>query len=179
MNRFVLSEPTTFGRIDRPTTHRQVHLSDLRGVFADEAGWQRLVDADNPLVYEVFLVEPERPQPSDLSYGTTILHAGQVGGEYFLTKGHLHMPSDRPELYYVLGGAGVLILAEVTPSRDLQVTERVSLHPGLVAYVEGRYAHRVVNTGAVDLVFFSVWPSDTGHDYETVLRHGIGARVMG
>jgi glucose-6-phosphate isomerase len=179
MNRFVLSDPASFGRIDRPTAHRQVHLSELKGMFADEESWQRLIDRDDPVVYEVFMVEPESPVGWDMSYGTTVMHPGQVGGEYFFSKGHRHMPADRPELYYVLGGAGVLLLAELSADGRVETTEKVDLTPGLVAYVEARYAHRVVNTGAVDLVFFSAWPSDTGHDYETVSRSGFGLRLRG
>lgn len=179
MNRFVLSDPASFGRIDRPTAYRQVHLSELKGMFADEDAWQRAIDRYDPVVYEVFMVEPESPSGWDMSYGTTVMHPGQVSGEYFFTKGHRHMPADRPEMYYVLGGEGVLLLAELSPDGRVETTEKVDLKPGLVAYIEARYAHRVVNTGSVDLAFFSAWPTDTGHDYETVARSGFGLRLMG
>jgi glucose-6-phosphate isomerase len=103
-----------------------------------------------------------------------------VGDECFLTRGHLHEPNNRPELSYVMSGEGVMLLAEVSSGgTSATTTENVRFSPGLVAYVEGRYAHRVVNTGFTDLVFLSAWPSDTGHDYETVARRGFWSRVTG
>jgi glucose-6-phosphate isomerase len=180
MNSFVLSDPASFGRIDQPTAVKQVRLSDLKGVFSDEAAWQRMVNDGDPLVYEVYMVEPIRPSEWALSYGTTILHPGRVGDEYFLTRGHLHTPNNRPELSYVIRGVGVMLLAEVSNDGTIAATtEDVRFSPGLVAYVEGRYAHRVVNTGSTDLVFLSAWPSDTGHDYETVARSGFWTPVTG
>ncbi len=180
MNSFVLSAPSVLGHIDQPTSVRRVRLSDLEGVFQDETAWRRMVDGGDPLVYEVYLVEPASPSGWDLSYGTTVLHPGRVGDECFLTRGHLHHPNDRPEIYYVMSGKGVLLLAEVLPGNaDALSTERVSLSPGFVANVDGRYAHRVVNTGATGLIFFSVWPSDTGHDYNTTAQRGFWERVTG
>jgi glucose-6-phosphate isomerase, archaeal len=180
MNSFVSSAPTSFGRIDQPTSVRKVRLSDLKGVFTDEPAWQRLVADADPLVYEVYLVEPVSASGWDMSYGTTILHPGRVGDECFLTRGHLHEPNDRPELAYVMSGEGVMLLAEISAGgTGAATTENVRLSPGLVAYADGRYAHRVVNTGSTDLVFFSVWPSDTGHDYDTVARRGFWPRTTG
>jgi glucose-6-phosphate isomerase len=139
-----------------------------------------MVAEGDPLVYDVYLVEPASPSGWDMSYGTTILHPGRVGDECFLTRGHLHKPDDRPEISYVMSGDGVMLLAEVSPeATGTASTEHVRLSPGLVAYADGRYAHRVVNTGSSDLIFFSVWPSDTGHDYETVARPGFWPRITG
>jgi glucose-6-phosphate isomerase len=180
MNSFVLSAPSAFGHIDQPTSVRQVRLSDLEGVFHDVTARRRMVDGGDPLVYDVYLVEPASPSDWDLSYGTTILHPGREGDDCFLTRGHLHVPNNRPELSYVMSGEGVMLLAEVLPgATDALGTERVGLSPGLVANVDGRYAHRTVNTGATDLVFFSVWPADTGHDYDTTARTGFWERVTG
>ena len=180
VNSFVLDLPGSVGRIDQPTSVRHVHLSDLKGVFTDEPAWQRMVAEGDPLVYDVYLVEAASPSGWDMSYGTTILHPGRVGDECFLTRGHLHEPDDRPEISYVMSGDGVMLLAEVSPeATGTASTEHVRLSPGLVAYADGRYAHRVVNTGSSDLIFFSVWPSDTGHDYETVARPGFWPRITG
>jgi glucose-6-phosphate isomerase len=95
-------------------------------------------------------------------------------------RGHLHVPNNRPELSYVMSGEGVMLLAEVLPGTTNALgTERVGLSPGLVANVDGRYVHRTVNTRAIDLVFFSIWPADTGHEYETTARTGFWERVTG
>jgi glucose-6-phosphate isomerase len=50
--------------------------------------------------------------------------------------------------------------------------------PGTLLYIDGRHAHRVVNTGAEPLVFWACWPSDAGYDYGTIARDGFGLRVL-
>ena len=177
IDRFLHSEPTSLGRIDQPTSGYTVRLNELQGMFADQGAWERMVSDGDPIIYEVALVEPKEPGDSGLSYGVTVLHAGNVGGEFFFTKGHLHVPATRPELYYGLSGAGVILLADVGPDGVLRATDQVRLSPGWVGCVEGRWAHRTVNTGDTDLVFFYVWPSNTGHDYETMARSGFGRHL--
>jgi glucose-6-phosphate isomerase len=49
---------------------------------------------------------------------------------------------------------------------------------GALLYIDGRHAHRVVNTGAAPLVFWACWPSDAGYDYASIAREGFGLRVM-
>ena len=40
--------------------------------------------------------------------------------------------------------------------------------PSVTSDIDGRWAHRVVNTGDAPLVFFVTWLSDCGHEYGTV-----------
>jgi glucose-6-phosphate isomerase len=35
-----------------------------------------------------------------------------------------------------------------------------------------------VNTGTRPFAFLAIYPGAAGHDYERVLRHGMGARVV-
>ena len=42
----------------------------------------------------------------------------------------------------------------------------------------GKVAHRVVNTGDLALVFNACWPSDAGHDYHPIEKHGFRARII-
>ncbi len=146
--------------------------SDLRGVFEDGEALEALVRAGDPPVYETY--EPPVPQGSGhLRYGVTRVYPGRVGREYFMTRGHYHRIRETAEVYYVLRGQGALVLRD--PEGRVRV-ERVE--PGTVVYVPPGWAHRSVNTGSEPLVLFYVFPSEAGHDYETVGRTGFGVRVV-
>lgn len=122
------------------------------------------------------MVEPVGATKDQLSFGTTVLHPGAVGGEYFFTKGHQHVPASFPEIYFVCSGEGALVLADLRG--EATEATQVPLAAGTVVYVNGAYAHRTVNTGEENLVFFSAWLTDTDHDYDTITRRGFGFRVM-
>jgi len=47
----------------------------------------------------------------ELLHGTSIVHPGKVGNEYFMTKGHFHSVLDTAEVYYVLQGRGMMVTA--------------------------------------------------------------------
>ena len=66
------------------------------------------------------------------------------------------------------------MLVLMTPDRR---TWTEPMRAGSVHHVPPATAHRVANTGTEPLVFVSYWPSETGHDYRTIVEHGFGARV--
>jgi len=153
-------------------THSEKRLKHLAGVFAD-AGAYRLLDPER-LVYSVQAHLPVNDgTPGGLYVGTTTIEPGAVGGEYFMTRGHLHAVSDRGEYYWGVQGEGMLIL--MNARRDVWA-ER--MFPGSLHYIHGDTAHRVANTGAVRLIFGASWPSDAGHNYDEISRNGFAARLM-
>jgi glucose-6-phosphate isomerase len=107
-----------------------------------------------------------------MACGSTILEPGLVGDEYFMTKGHFHQNPDGPEYYVTCSGEGALILMDRNRNTRWEPMRRGSIH-----YVPEGAAHRVANTGSESLAFFSCWPSDIGHDYETIRDHGFSARL--
>lgn len=124
----------------------------------------------------VYTVESYMPHSQGIEgglyFGFTTLQPGNVRGEYFMTKGHYHSTSDRAEYYWGIEGEGVLILM------DRQGAVRgEKMFPGSLHYIPGDVAHRVANTGISPLVFGACWPSDAGHDYDTIEKHGFGARL--
>ena len=44
--------------------------------------------------------------------------------------------------------------------------------PGSIHYIPGCTAHRTANTGKGTLSFGACWPSDAGHDYDTISQYG-------
>lgn len=155
---------------DRPSTRRR--LSQMRGMYADAAAEASMLAAGDPLVYEFYELDiPE--QPGHLRFGTSIIYPGQVGREYFMTKGHFHQILTTAEVYYCLQGSGFMLME--TPEGD---TAAAPLQPGDALYVPPRWAHRSINTGQAPLVIFYTFASEAGHDYGTIERKGFRRLIV-
>jgi len=151
--------------LSRTAVSTKRYLSQMRGMFADIAAYERAL-AEDPLVYEFY--EMGAPENSaNIAFGSSITYPGKVGNEYFMTKGHFHTILETGEVYYALSGEGGMLLEN--PEGD---TSFQSLSPGKAVYVPPRYAHRSVNTGKVPLVTFFAFRADAGHDYGTIETKG-------
>jgi glucose-6-phosphate isomerase, archaeal len=153
--------------------HIQRRLSSMKGQYLDEQAFEAELEKEDRLLYEVY--EIRRPQVAgELLHGVSVIHPGRVGREYTMTKGHFHGVLETAEVYYCLQGEGCMVME--TPEGDWSV-ER--FWPGRVLYVPPRWAHRSVNTGAhADLVFFFIYPGNSGHDYQTIERQGFRKLVV-
>lgn len=142
------------------------YLADMKGMYCDDTDLEKMVENDNPMVYEFYeLGAPEHA--GDLAFGTSIVYPGKVGNEYFMTKGHFHTILDTAEVYYCLNGHGYMLMEN--PEGDVVTSE---LTPGKAVYVPKRYAHRSINVGNEPLVTFFVFRGDAGHDYGTIETKG-------
>jgi glucose-6-phosphate isomerase, archaeal len=141
-------------------------LAELAPIFAGT------VLTPDQLVYETHGCPGEVEGPPRLLYATTIIQPGDVNGEFFMTRGHFHSDPDRGELMWTLRGSGALILMD----RE-RTTWKVEMSPGSTHDIDGRYAHRVANTGEDPLVFLVAWMSDCGHDYDSIRELGFGKRL--
>ncbi|VAX16456.1 Glucose-6-phosphate isomerase, archaeal [hydrothermal vent metagenome] len=147
-------------------------LRDLENIFSDEH--IRKIMEPNTIVYEVQAHMPvEEGTTAGLFFGTTIIHPGKVGDEYFMTKGHLHKKSDRAEYYWGIEGEGMLLLMD----KDRN-TWAEKMHKGSLHYIDADVAHRTVNIGDGKLIFGACWPSDAGHNYDEILMNGFSARLI-
>ena len=164
-----------FARVeaDRYDTHITRSLSSMRGQFADEEAYLRLLATGDPVLYEVF--EFKRPEvPGELLSGVSVVHPGKVGDEYYMTRGHFHEVLETAEVYYCLSGRGMMVME--TPEGEWSVK---ALEPGAILYVPPRWAHRSVNTGTgEDLVTLFVYPAHAGHDYGAIERKGFRKLVV-
>jgi glucose-6-phosphate isomerase len=155
-----------------PSTGRYAKkLSELRGLFQDDAAFDKVVaEQDDPIAYEVV---DYRKQESDIAFGTTIMLPGQIGDEYFMTRGHFHERTDCSEGYYIQSGEGLLLLE----SRDGEV-RTVEMKPGVCAFIPPEWAHRSINTGTEKLVFVWFCATDAGHDYGEIRERGMRKLVV-
>lgn len=157
-----------------PQRHiQQRRLSDMAQMYADKAAAARiLAEEGDRLIYEVQGVElPE--EEGQIPHCTTRILPGRIGDEFHMTKGHYHARREQGEVYFGLSGRGYLLLQ--TESGETSVVEMVA---GSAAYVPPFWAHRTVNIGDEDFVFFSVWEARAGHDYGTIERDGFRQLVM-
>jgi glucose-6-phosphate isomerase len=145
----------------------QRFLSNMKGLFSDEAALSAAVAQENKLVYEFFdMGVPDSEK--EIAYGTSITYPGKVGDEYFMTKGHFHTVLDTAEVYYCLRGHGYMLME--SPEGDWEAQE---LKPGKALYVPVRYAHRSINVSAIEpLITFFAFPGNAGHDYGTIETQG-------
>lgn len=161
------------GRMSGGTGAKKSLIRDLAGVYADESAFARLAgERGEDVAYAVDEFRPARVVPQDLIFGTSILQPGRVGEELFLTRGHIHVKSDRPEVYFCQSGRGVMHME--LPSGETRPAE---MTPGTVVYVPPYWIHRSVNTGDTPFVTFFCYPADSGQDYDIIARSG-GMRTI-
>lgn len=165
-------EPDTWHLSGSDLVTRQMRLGDLSGIFKDVEAYKRR--DPQTLVYTVQAYMPvAEGTPGGLHFGTTVIEPGRVGEEYFMTRGHSHAQANRGEYYWGVQGEGMLILM----NREREVwAERIK--PGSLHYIGAYTSHRVANTGSVRLIFGASWPSDAGHKYDEIARHGFAARLL-
>src|SRR5713226_1585592 len=75
------------------------HLSDMRGLYQDDHAEAALIAHSDPIVYRFFEFA-RSTAAGDLRLSVTVIEAGKVGAEFFMTKGHYHTLRDRAEIYY-------------------------------------------------------------------------------
>lgn len=136
------------------------YLSDMNGLFADEASYQEMMDKDDVVLYQVSSWEVADGD-GDLICGFGTLFPGKVGTEYFFTKGHYHTWREAAEIYIGLSGQGYMLLEHETTGE----TQLLPLKPNHIVYVPGYTAHRTINIGNIPLTYIGIYSPRAGHDY--------------
>lgn len=145
----------------------QKKFADLAGLYGDADAYDAMrPEWSERVVYEVTEFRPNE-RAGDLIFGVTRMRPGKVGSEYFLTRGHIHRQSDRPEIYYGQKGAGLMLME--SPEGEHRA---VAVDPGTVCYVPPYWIHRSVNVGREDLVMLFCYPADSGQDYSCIAKVG-------
>lgn len=155
------------GRLENSNGKYVKRLSDLSGLYADEACFNAVLKLDgDKIVYEVTEYRPSSCE-GDLIFGVTRLLPGKIGSEYYLTRGHIHKNANRSEIYYGESGEGVMLLE--SPEGEVRT---VAIAPRVMCYVPPYWIHRSVNVGIGDLVMTFAYPADAGQDYEVIVQTG-------
>ncbi|MYD10529.1 MAG: cupin domain-containing protein [Chloroflexi bacterium] len=161
------------GALSRADYSIQRRLSDMTAMYADRDEAARILAQEGDrLIYEVQGVELP-VEEGQIPHCTTRILPGAIGGEFHMTKGHYHARREQGEVYFGLAGRGLLLL-----QTEDGATSEIEMVAGSAAYVPPYWAHRTVNIGAEDFVFFSVWEARAGHDYGTIERDGFRKLVL-
>ncbi len=170
---FVTEIDMNSGELSAPGYVIQRKLSDMATMYIDEAAARRiLAEEGDRLIYEVQGVALPAEE-GQIPHCTTRILAGRIGEEYHMTKGHYHARREQGEVYFGLSGRGYLVMQ--TETGETSVVEMVA---GSAAYVPPYWAHRTVNVGAEDFVFFSAWEARASHDYGAIERAGFRKLVL-
>lgn len=139
-------------------------LSEMQDYFSNCAAIKSVLAQSNPIIYEYWEME-YAGSGNGISFGMTRIQPGQIGNEYFLTKGHFHADGLGDEMHLTLDGQGLVLLLDREEN-----TTCMEMQPGRMCYYPGHLAHRTINTGLKPLVFVGIWPPHIVHDYE-ILKH--------
>ena len=155
-----------------PAHHLKRHASDMRGHYQDRDALNRLIEAGDPLHYEVF--EPTLPQTAgQVIFCISKLYPGRVGDECFMTKGHYHTVPDTAEIYLCIRGQGYMAMK--TPDGQCVLEPMVR---NRLVYVPPYWAHRSINTADEPLISLCVYPGNAGHNYGDIETEGFPKRVF-
>jgi glucose-6-phosphate isomerase len=105
-------------------------------------------------------------------FGTSVLQPGAVGDEFFMTRGHIHVRADRPEIYVCESGHGVMHME--APDGE---THPLPMRPGSIVYVPPYWVHRSVNVGPEPLITVFCYPADAGQNYG-IIEQSRGMRTL-
>lgn len=151
----------------------QRRLSQMKAMYADSAEAARiLADEGDRLIYEVHAV-PLPEEKGQILHGAARIYPGRIGAEYHMTKGHYHACREQGEVYLGLSGQGCLVM-----QNESGASRVLNMKAGTAAYVPPAWAHRTVNIGAEDFVFFAAWAGEAGHDYDTIERDGFRKLIL-
>lgn len=126
--------------------------------------------APETIMYEVYSLFDEADKY--LLWGLTIMHPITVAQECNMTRGHYHADKSQPEIYFGLAGRGLLMYMR----GDEIFAEEV--YEGSIHYIDGTYAHRLINTGSTDFKVGACWPKLAGHDYKAIEDKPFDVRVF-
>ena len=127
------------------------------------------------VVYDVFSYNKAQPgRNGDLLWGMTVLYPVQVNGECNMTRGHWHVDRDNAEFYFGITGQGLLMLMDENGKCWCE-----KVFPGSLHYIDGIYAHRLINTSETETMKVGAcWPVTAGHDYAATEKQPFTTRIF-
>jgi len=123
------------------------------------------------LMYTVYSFDAQGD--NTLLWGLTVMEPVLVAGECNMTRGHYHADQAQPEIYFGLAGEGLLLMMNHTGECWAEQVTKGSVH-----YIEGNYAHRLINTGDMQFKVGACWPKAAGHDYKAIDLQPFPVRVF-
>lgn len=108
-----------------------------------------------------------------LNWGITCMYPVLIDNECCMTRGHFHVDTEYPEYYLCTAGDGHLLCWD----GEGQVLA-YHLTVGTLQYIDGRLAHRLINTGDEIFKVVACWADPAGHDYQSIEDKGFPVRAF-
>lgn len=130
--------------------------------------------SDDQIMYEVYSYsEGDAAQVGNLNWGLTVMKPISINNECNMTRGHFHENLNCAEFYFCLHGEGLLLLLDEQGNCSAE-----EMRIGSVHHIDGKQAHRLVNTGNEELRVGACWPTIAGHDYARIENHPFTVRIF-
>lgn len=130
--------------------------------------------SDDTVMYEVYSYsEGDAAIVGNLNWGLTVMKPVYINEECNITRGHFHEDLNCAEIYFCLGGEGLLLYMDEAGECFAEKMKVGSVH-----HIDGKLAHRLVNTGDVDLKVGVRWPTTAGHDYKRIEDKPFTVRIF-
>lgn len=134
-------------------------LSELKGTFKDKKEVEEMLNKGDRVIYETFT-----KAFSPIKLTLTEVNPGNVDGEFYLTKGHVHRQKKTPEFYILLDGSGELYIQKGLKKKTIK------LKKGEIALIPEGYAHRLINTGRKKLKVLTIYHENSKPDYHVKFK---------
>lgn len=147
------------------------YLKDVESLYKNKE-LLKLKDPET-VVYEVYSFgEGEAEKQGNLYWGMTVMNPIYVDGECNMTRGHFHQDRNCAEYYFGIEGEGLLLFMDDAGEMWAEKIVKGSLH-----YINGQYAHRLVNVGNTVLKVGACWSTTAGHNYAAIEHREFPYRV--
>jgi glucose-6-phosphate isomerase len=154
-------------RLGGASSRYEKRRRELAGLYRDGEAYARYAGSDPEAL--AYWVDESRIDSGEgaLIIGLSVLAPDVIGHEYAMTRGHLHAKSSRAELYFCVGGRGVLLMDDLFGQ-----TRAVELVPGKGVHVPGEWVHRSVNVGTEPFSMLFCYDADSGQNYGIIHEAG-------
>lgn len=151
---------------------RQKYVTECVGVYKND---EALAEHEGKLAYYVSNQNFHREDfvKGNLQWGITYINPFTVDGECAMTSGHFHGDTDCDEYYYGLKGTGFLLFWD---GLDDFYAEKV--YPGSLHYIQGNYAHRIINSGEEVLAVAACSLPASKQDHARIQKQGFPYRCF-
>jgi len=155
---------------DNLVTYKK-YLKDIAGIYLNPEAAINSAEVAYEVTSELHDDLPDTH--GALNWGVTTMFPLSVDGECCMTRGHFHEDIHQPEYYLGICGDGHLLCWD--GEDELLIYH---MKPGALVYIEGKYAHRLINTGNEVFKVAACWAVHAGHNYAAIESRGFPARVF-
>ena len=123
-----------------------IRLKDMKNRFKYKTD-------DNSIIYNVYI-----KSLSPIQLGLTEINPGNINGEFYMTRGHIHSKKT-PEFYILLEGNGILLM------QNNNNVKSVKLKKGEITLIPEGHSHRLINIGNKKLKALTIYQEDSMPNY--------------